>query len=389
MNTALQAALAAVAEATLEASERELVLASKVRGLMVGYDARWHPEPGEERWVPIELERETVLPLVNPGTGRTSRTWRHGGKRDGIIQGFGQTVLLEHKTTSSNIKDPNDSYWRRLMIDSQVSHYSLEAWQEGRKLDGTLYDVVKKPGIRPKKLSKRAIKEIVMEGTYEGVDLEEALGEDEADELRARISASEITRETPDLYALRLAVDTIDRPDYYFQRRRVPRMDEDLMEYAEELWEVGEAIRKIRVVDRNNPDRNPWYRNPDACFTYGRPCTFLPLCAGYDTTKSDRWRERDQVHPELEELEGDGRDLLTNSRIRTFQTCKRKHFLKYELGISRADEDEGEALYIGTLWHLAQEAWWAEQTTGEAYGQRSEGSGVATEATPTTAEAPA
>jgi CRISPR/Cas system-associated exonuclease Cas4 (RecB family) len=67
---------------------------------------------------------------------------------------------------------------------------------------------------------------------------------------------------------------------------------------------------------------------------------------------------------ELPGIEGDGRNVLTNSRIRCFQTCRRKHFYEYELGVERQDEEEREALYFGNLWHAALEAWFLASQKG-------------------------
>lgn len=91
---------------------------------------------------------------------------------------------------------------------------------------------------------------------------------------------------------------------------------------------------------------------------YGSPCKFLGICSGHDTPDSDKWRRKKERHPELGDAIEHDADALTNSRIRTFQTCRRKHFYEYELGIERQDEDEKEALYFGAMFHAALEAWW-------------------------------
>jgi hypothetical protein len=91
---------------------------------------------------------------------------------------------------------------------------------------------------------------------------------------------------------------------------------------------------------------------------YGSPCKFLGVCSGHDTAESDNWKKKEHVHNELDGIDGDGRDVLTNSRIRCFQTCKRKHYYQYELGIERIDAEEREALAFGTLYHAGLEAWW-------------------------------
>ena len=90
---------------------------------------------------------------------------------------------------------------------------------------------------------------------------------------------------------------------------------------------------------------------------YGSPCKFLGICSGYDTPDSNKWIVKEQVHSELPIVEGDGRDILTNSRIRCYQVCPRKHYYQYEMGIERTVDEEREALYFGTLFHLALEAY--------------------------------
>jgi ATP-dependent helicase/DNAse subunit B len=102
---------------------------------------------------------------------------------------------------------------------------------------------------------------------------------------------------------------------------------------------------------------------------YGSPCKFLGICSGHDTPESDNWRKLGRVHQELP-LPADGRDILTNSRIRCFQTCRRKHFYQYELGIERQDDEEKETLYFGRLWHAALEAWFSFDLEKENYGNR-------------------
>jgi CRISPR/Cas system-associated exonuclease Cas4 (RecB family) len=42
--------------------------------------------------------------------------------------------------------------------------------------------------------------------------------------------------------------------------------------------------------------------------------------------------------------------------MRTFQTCKKKHYYTYELGVERVDEEERESIWFGNLYHEALEA---------------------------------
>lgn len=342
----LQVALAAIDKRIdpLAADESAMIVRAKIRGLMAGYDARW----ASVAWETIEVESEFHLPVINPATGSASRTFTQAGKKDGVVvwPASGKRLLLEHKTTSDDITDANAPYWRRLTIDSQVSHYMLAEWQSGQKLDGTLYDVIRKPTIRPKDITKADQKLLVTWGTY--------CGQLVPQELRDQ------TRETPELFELRLIADTKERPDFYFGRRVVNRMDSEIAEFAGELWDVGQSI-----LDARNNDRH--YRNDASCMAYGTACEYLPICSGHDSIDSDKWQRSDRVHAELT-VEGDGRSVLTHSRLKCFQTCRRKHFFRYEIGIKRRDEEDREALFFGSVFHEALAAWWSCSRRGNSYG---------------------
>lgn len=342
MSTPLQAALDCVSEAA-GVDESKQLIAAKVRGLLVGYDARWR----DVEWASISEEEVFHLPIINPETGKPSRTFTHAGKYDGIVEYVpsGKRYLRELKTTSDDIEDPNSTYWRRLVIDSQVSGYVLANWQDGRKLDGTLYEVIRKPGIRPKKIPKAEQKAIASLGEYHGFRLSMA--------ERSEIANVTDPVETYRLYELRLARDTLNNPEKYFQRRPVPRLDADVLEYAGELWDVAKSIIEARRENRH-------YRNSGACMNYNTPCEFLGLCSGHDSPDSDRWERAEWRHEELPEIAEDrGLSVLTNSRVRCFMTCRRKHFYRYEQGLRRFTEDEREALVLGDLMHRGLEEWWS------------------------------
>lgn len=328
-------------ELTADGDESTRLIGAKCRSLMRGYDAAW----ASADWECECVETMYHLPLVNPETSRESRTFTHAGKYDGKVRyrPSGKRYILEHKTTSDSIEDPNAPYWRILQIESQVSSYALAAWQEGDKVDGTLYDVIHKPTIRPKKITKAEQKEMIQHGKYAGFDVPKTY----------RL----FEQECHELYELRLLRDCLDNPAKYFQRRPIPRLDSDLIEHANELWEIGQAI-----LDARNKGRH--FKNHRACFTYGSPCEYLPLCCGADDEDSDRWQKSESVHAELPLLDGDGRSVLTNSRVGMFQTCRKRHYYRYEVGLHRRDEEQREALFMGTVIHAALEVWWSHFSKG-------------------------
>jgi hypothetical protein len=313
---------------------------AQVRGLMRGYHSRW--EQFQSQFDVLSVEEMICGKLWNPATSRMSRSFRTAGVIDVRASRAGRNVIIDHKTTSADITDPDSAYWRQLIVESQPSHYMLLEWQSGRKIDEAIWDVVRKPGIRPSKLTAAEMKAAVMSRKYYGVDLSDS------DVVALQAGG----RESLGMYEARLAHDcSEERPQWYFQRRSIVRIDGELHEYAGELWDHGQEILHVRSTDRHS-------RNSGACMNYGRPCQFLGICSGHDEQDSDRWKRKQNVHEELPALDGDGKDVITNSRIRCFQTCRRKHYYEYELGIERSDADEAEALYLGTMWHLAQAAWW-------------------------------
>lgn len=343
ISNSLQASWDAIDAAIPETEEEsQQIVRAKCRGLMAGYDARWR-NAGYET---LEVERFVDSDLMNPTTGKRSRTFRVGGILDVLTTYANQRILIDHKTCSQDITDPDAPYWRQLVVESQPSCYMLLEWLNGRKVDGAVWDCVRKPGIAPKTLAKKDRQAAVATKEYFGTKLS----------AYSLDSVQKEERETLEMYEARLANDcSRERPEWYFQRRSVPRMDHELLEYAGELWQHGQDILHTR--NQTTPEHLP-PRNSGACLLYGSPCKFLGICSGHDTPDSDKWQRKECVHNELSGLEGDGRDLLTNSRIRTFQTCQRKHYYEYELGIERQDAEEREALFFGTVFHQALAAWW-------------------------------
>ena len=354
---ALQNALAAV-DAKLDGStdEKLLRIHAKVRGLLAGYDYHWS---GTE-YKPIAVEQFYESPLQNPETNRASRTWRIAGKLDLIAEYHGRKVLFDHKTTSQDISKPDAPYWQQLVVEGQASHYMLLLWMNGIRVDDVVWDVVRKPSILPKSLTKAVRASVVANGVYCGRPVDDA--------TRQQL-AGDLDRETLEMYEARLAHDcSIERPEWYFQHRPITRMDAEVLDYANELWQHGQ-----NVLNTKNQDGLP-VRNSGACMLYGSACKFLGICSGHDTPESDRWQRKQCVHSELP-LDGDGRDILTNSRIRTYQTCQRKHYYDYDLGIERQTDDEREALVFGDFYHAGVNAWWStfleENSNGNSNESRS------------------
>ncbi len=342
----LDAALEVILPHLSSKVEGQPVIAAKCIGLMAGYNAKWLDAPFK-----IEsVERVLTSDLYNPETNRKSRTFTVAGKLDvrAIEIATDKKILFDHKTSSEQIDAPDSPYWKQLVVEGQATHYMLLEWLNGEKVDAAIWDVVRKPGISPRALFKAERAILLDTGFYADVEFP-------ADEI-AKWRADKDGRETMMMYAQRLANEcTNEKPQWYFQRRYVPRLDSEVREYAGDQWDIAQDI----IHARNN-ERHP--RNSGACMLYHSPCKFLGVCSGHDSIDSERWITNDWVHPELDRdlfpgynPDNRGLNILTNSRMRMFQTCKRKHFYTYELGKEKIDAEEREALFFGTIFHEALE----------------------------------
>ena len=171
--TPLSAALAAITRAEGESPSPALeLIGAKCAALAVGYDL-CHKDAD---YVPLHVERTITAPLINPDTERRSRTFILAGKLDMEGQWLGirysecelhsprniaQDIIMDAKTTSAAIVDPDGAYWDQLIVEAQVSHYMLLKWLNGEKVDTAVWDVVCKPSISPKKLTLAMQKSVV------------------------------------------------------------------------------------------------------------------------------------------------------------------------------------------------------------------------------------
>jgi hypothetical protein len=318
------------------------LIVAKCLGLLAGYDARWRNAPYKIN----EVECVLTSDLYNPATQRKSRTFTLAGKIDvrATDMETGDRVIFDHKTTSDDIGDPDSAYWAQLVVEGQVDQYMLLEWLNGNRVDKAIWNCVKKPGIAPKAVAKADLKVALENKSY----FDSLLPDDEVEQLQAT------GRESDYLYSLRLAHDcTVERPTWYFQRRIVPRIESEILEYAADVWDHAQFIITMRQSKR-------YPRISKACMLHHSACTFLGLCSKHDTLDSGNWTEKAWVHPELPILQGRGTEILTNSRLQTL-ICPQKHYLQYELGVEKPNQEEREVFFFGNSWHSALERYHLEQ----------------------------
>lgn len=292
--------------------ERETLLR-----LVCGYAWRWSSMPLEY----VATEHAFQVPLVNPATGAETPIFDLAGKIDGIVRlEDGRLAVKETKTTSDDlgIEAP---LWRRLRIDHQISLYIHAARREGYDVATVLYDVVRKPTIQatPVPLLDPDGLKIVLDANGHRVHNASVKAKKTCPKCAgAGVDAAQLpcsctlgpwrqtgdtekgyvvqTRQmTPEEWGEKLSADIAERPDFYFARREVARLNSDVDEYQAELWEIQQAIREAQRTGR-------WYRtvNRNTC----EYCPYFDLCSSSQQLDRNNpppgFHFVDDVHPELE-----------------------------------------------------------------------------------------
>jgi hypothetical protein len=212
--------------------------------LVRGYARRW----GSDGFKTVAAEIPFDLPIINPETNRPSTNFRFAGKIDRIIETPNGLMILETKTAGESI-DAESDYWPRLRIDTQISGYILAARALGYDVQSVIYDVIRKPCIKVTK------------------------------------------KETVETYAERLYNDFAERPDFYYARRDIPRLESDLEEFRRELWRIQKDVRDSQLASY-------FYRNTAACL-HPYKCAYWTLCTNPSDTLPEGFVQVDDVHPEL------------------------------------------------------------------------------------------
>jgi hypothetical protein len=266
-----------------------------VARLLAAHFWRWEAMNAEMKVVATEETFE--IPLRNPATGQPSRTWTLAGRRDKVVRlSGGRLAILEYKTMSQDLA-PEGDYWKRLLMDSQVSLYWLAALDADLPVETVLYDVTRKPSIRPSQipLLDEAGLKVVQDAS--GVRVLNKDGKPRQSALTADGYVLVSRTETPEEFGERLTADIGARPEWYFARREIPRLPADLEEARYELWAWG---RILRECERSGH----WPRNTQSCNGFGR-CACWNLCTGAfdpgDGVVPDGWQQVDDVHQELVE----------------------------------------------------------------------------------------
>ncbi|NBW08794.1 MAG: hypothetical protein EBR82_12295 [Caulobacteraceae bacterium] len=233
--------------------------------LMIGYDARWQGEAYEV----LGAELGFRAPIVNPDTGKASKTYELQGVLDvlAVDKSTGETVLIEHKTTSQDI-GVGATYWRTRTFDSQLLAYHIGAQALGHAVQRVVYDVIRKPTIKRALATPEAARKYTKDGR-----------------LYANQRADD---ETEQEFFARLCESIAEDPSRHYARASLVRLERDEREHASDLWHTARLIRESELLNRTP-------RNPQSCERYGRLCPYFGVCAGEANIEDFAVRERKEV----------------------------------------------------------------------------------------------
>ena len=255
-------------------------LAPQDRALVRGYRAYWG-DP--DRQVEIEQTDVPFQVMIDP---TTMVVGEFDGK--GIRKDTKKKTIVEHKTSSENIT-LGSPYWNKVaLVDSQVTSYLLASRLMGWGQVEVLYDVLLKPKmdrLQATPLNKRKYTKATPTSPS-----------------RPYADQREFD-ETDDELEMRVLEDICARPEHYYQRGVVVRLEEDHAAHLKDVKGTVHLLQVARGMGENVP------RNTDSCFKYGgKACDFYPVCSSgvdvmdntfYQPKTSSRQRDKvEQTEPE-------------------------------------------------------------------------------------------
>ncbi len=249
---------------------REKATWQLARAIMIGYAERY----AQEEFEVLHVEKEFEAEIRNPDTGRTSQTFTMAGKVDGIVRAGDEVYLLEHKTASSLTSD----YLDRLWTDTQIALYSFYLRQLGFRVIGIIYNVLLKSRLQQR-------------GGETDEEFEARRTALAAKNKSGKSTAQRQEPESDEEFAARLH-DWYARPEA-FHRERIYLSQDRLAMVQEEVWEITQQYLDAR-------SRGKWLLNTSNCFSYQRPCEYLPYCqSGFNPVVRDNIFEVRPPHEEL------------------------------------------------------------------------------------------
>jgi hypothetical protein len=266
--------------------ERTIIL-----NAFAGYS--WYYEQQPLKVDVLVPEYEFEVPLYNVSV---DKMLLHG-KIDQIVRDQdGLLYVREFKTTSKSLDD--NTYWSHLTLDVQTSLYLMAAqYLQSRGLlvqfgitpdepliSRVLYNVWHKPSIAPTWLTQKDSKVFIDSGEYCGQKFEIIIPDMTESPQQQIIINNENAQfkpgskkgtfaiyETPEMFGARLLQDITTRPVFYYQEREIAKTEQDMLKFANELFNV---YRDIQFKIENDC----WYSCEKQCNSRFR-CEYFQVCS--------------------------------------------------------------------------------------------------------------
>lgn len=226
--------------------------------LMRGYAAMYGGDELRFQGVPI-AERKVELPVLDLN-GQPDPRMVMVAQLD--VVGYtpeGETVIVEHKTTSSDIRTAG--FWSRFEDSLQAKLYWIAATDLGRTPSSAVIDVVRAPV-----LHRRLATPIERREFYK-----RATGDARVGDPRP---GTRLVDETREEFATRVEEAILADPEGYFTRQPYPYSEHQINLARVDLWSVGAMMLNVLELEGATP------RNPDGCDKYGGRCGFHAACFG-------------------------------------------------------------------------------------------------------------
>lgn len=182
-----------------------------------------------------------------------------------------RSAIIESKTTSDSVA-PDSDYWLRCTFNLQVNQYIVEARKLGHDVDVAFYDVTRKPGIKPKEIDDldEQKRKIVEDANGVRQFTKDGSARQTGDKAKGWTVKSHV--ETPDEFCDRLYKDALARPDFYFARREMPVIEQNLQSFKYQRQMISETIGFLRKAEcPPTRDVDAWPRNVSE-----HTCDFCP-----------------------------------------------------------------------------------------------------------------
>lgn len=289
----------------------------KARAALLAYFLYYGDESSTYDVVGVEVPFSMPLPEVDE---------HHMGFIDYLLRrkADGKVIIADLKTASS----PGPDYWQELYTNEQLTAYTLALRQAGYEDITTRWDVIVKPTISPKKLTKDGISEIEA-GLYCGLPCPDT--EIAADKQESAVQ-----------YGVRCLQWYLEEPDKRFYRRTYVRNDAEILDHIENV-EARVARAKQWQSDYETAGKLP-VKHLEKCKRYGNMCEYHAICSGADPDKV-QFKAKESPKDRVK-LEG-----FSVSKLRCSDTCPREYFHKYIEKIEPITKLPNAALDFGSVVH--------------------------------------